>query len=76
MLITHKLRYVKQPRLLGSVFRTLWAQTMGATSCEIEKIEALARVKGNYEGYMSISDRAKEEISWWLRNMNSSFRNN
>lgn len=43
---------------------------------EIDKIEALKNAgKKQFEGKMSISDRAKNELLWWRENLHRSVRN-
>ena len=42
---------------------------------EIEKIQALKLVKGNFDGKMSISHKAKLNIFWWLQNIGVSQKN-
>ena len=39
---------------------------------ENEKIEALKISRGNFDVPMSLSEKAKEDIRWWLRNIGSS----
>ena len=41
---------------------------------EIDKIQALAKRRGNYDAHMTISDRAKNDIHWWIINMDSTLR--
>lgn len=41
---------------------------------ERDKIEALKYNKGNYEGLMCLSDVAKEEIQWWIENIQYAVR--
>ena len=47
----------------------------GITS-EFLKLTRLTPVsnRGNYDAQMKTSDRAKQEITWWITNMNSTFR--
>ena len=39
---------------------------------EIEKIEALRLARGDFDGKMSLSTEAREEVLWWLENARSS----
>ena len=39
---------------------------------ELEKIGALAQSKGNFDAKMVLSPEAREEISWWLDNIDKS----
>ena len=41
---------------------------------EKEKTVALSNYKGNFEALMTISQRAKVELPWWLNNLPDSFR--
>ena len=40
---------------------------------EKEKIKALRQNKNNWEAYVTISDRANDELQWWLNTVNISF---
>ena len=42
---------------------------------ELDKINALAMNRGNYDKIMSISEKAKMEIGWWLQNIHSGVKN-
>ena len=41
---------------------------------EMEKIEALARTKGNFDAHMQISEKARLDVKWWLDNIRNSGR--
>lgn len=42
---------------------------------ELDKINALAMNRGDYDQKMNISDKARDEIRWWLNNISRSVRN-
>jgi hypothetical protein len=39
---------------------------------EIEKSIALKSAKGNFDGYMTLSDKAKADLHWWISNTHHS----
>ena len=39
---------------------------------EIEKVQALAQARGNFDAKMVVSEKAKEDILWWISNVKSS----
>ena len=69
-------------RLVAKVVGTFVSNTVGSDYggnyikiLEIDKIHALASRGGNYEAHMTISDRAKQDIQWWIINMDSTLSN-
>ena len=40
---------------------------------EIEKNKALRKHKGNYEAQLTLSSSAKDELTWWIENVDKAF---
>ena len=77
LLAKHKVRIREVAGLIGLM--TAFAQgfvyaNSHIKSLEREKIEALARERGNFEGLMIVSADSKREIHWWLENIRKSGR--
>jgi len=41
---------------------------------EIDKTLALKETKGNFDAHMTLSDRARSDIKWWIENCQISKR--
>ena len=55
-------------RVIGSLASALPGVEFGRLhyhSLERDEIKALAQKKGDYKAFMSLSEAAKQELSWW-----------
>ena len=69
---THKIKIRKVARLVGLLVSSFPASTFGPLYyryIEREKIWALKEVRGDYNKKMSLSQQAKKELDWWLKNL-------
>lgn len=63
-------------RLLGLIVSSFPGVMWGPLhyrKLEGEKINALAKAKGNFDAFMQLSPTAKDDISWWASNVRDSF---
>ena len=79
MQILHGTRFTIQcvASLIGSIVSALPGVEFGRLhyrNLERDKIKALALHKGNYQAFMTLSEAAKQELSWWTANIMQAFR--
>ena len=63
-------------RFLGNITAAMAAVRYGKLyyrHIEYDKIAALKKAAGNFDSVCPISQRARDEITWWLHNIHSSF---
>ena len=69
-----KIREVAQ--VLGKIISSLPGVMHGALyhrSIERDKAQALKENAGNFDAYMTLSNGSKEELNWWVRNVQKSY---
>eukprot|EP00794_Sanderia_malayensis_P013238 gene13238-14596_t len=74
----HHLAIDSVARILGLMVSSFPAVQYGRLhyrDLEMDKTEALKINKGNYKGIMSISQKGKENLQWWLNNIEDSLCN-
>ena len=65
-------------KFIGNVTASFEAVPLGPLhyrEMEGDKVKALARTRGDYEGKMWLSDESIQEVMWWHDNIMSSYRN-
>ena len=63
--------------LIGKLVSTFPASTHGPIyyrELEHNKVDALEKAKGSYDGSISLTVESKYEISWWLNNIDEMFK--
>ncbi|CAB4017117.1 Transposon Tf2-6 poly [Paramuricea clavata] len=69
-----KIRAVAQ--VVGKIISSLPGVMYGALyhrNIELDKTRALRQNAGNFDAYMTLSDGAKKELNWWVRNAQVSY---
>ena len=64
-------------RVLGLLVSSFSAVEFGPLyyrDTEREKIEALQKNRGDYDGFMSVTDKIRNELKWWIDNLNQQKR--
>ena len=63
-------------QVVGKIISSLPGVMYGALyhrNIELDKTRALRQNAGNFDAYMTLSDGAKKELNWWVRNAQESY---